>query len=166
MHLIIQIRNLFDQLVSVLTHLTNEQYTRQCGILSDATVGQHVRHILEHFVELDKGYTNGLVNYENRKRDHRIETDRDFTMTLLEALPARLLKPDRPLVLAASVDAGSEETVRVGTNYYRELLFNLEHAVHHMALLRIGVTDVAGISLPPAFGVAASTLKFRSVWAR
>lgn len=166
MHLFSPIRNLFQQLTEVVENLTDEQYTRPSTTLSDATLGQHVRHILEHFIELDKGYTGGTVNYESRNRDHRIETDRAFTTQILLALPAMLDKADKPLALTTCPDAESDDQLRIRTNYYRELLFNLDHTVHHMALLRIGIAEVSGMSLPQTFGVAASTLKFRSVWVR
>jgi hypothetical protein len=52
------------------------------------------------------------------------------------------------------------EMQKVPTNFLRELVYNIEHAVHHMALIRIGVREVAPhITLPPDFGVAASTIR-------
>jgi hypothetical protein len=47
------------------------------------------------------------------------------------------------------------------TNYYREMAYNLEHTIHHMALIRTGINDVSRISVPENFGVAISTMKYR-----
>ncbi len=45
----------------------------------------------------------------------------------------------------------------------RELLYNIEHAVHHMALIQVAVTNAfPSIELPPHFGVAYSTVQHQS----
>ena len=55
-----------------------------------------------------------------------------------------------------------EEAITIETNYYRELIYNIEHAVHHMAIMKIGIHEVAPyISLPADFGVAASTIRYK-----
>jgi len=49
----------------------------------------------------------------------------------------------------------------VETNYYRELIYNLEHTIHHMALIKVGINEVSCIAVPEGFGIATSTIKFR-----
>jgi hypothetical protein len=72
------VRNVFVQLSESLHHLSDEQYVKQSKTLFKATIGQHVRHIIELFVCLEAGYESGLVNYEKRKRDILIEKNKDF----------------------------------------------------------------------------------------
>ncbi len=105
-----------------------------------------------------------MVNYDQRKRDIKIETNRVYAISLLRAITAFLEYEDKPLVLVA--DFSGEEPCSVKTNFYRELVYNLEHTVHHMALLRIGVKEVSEIYLPDDFGVAMSTIKYRRACAR
>jgi hypothetical protein len=62
------IQNVFVQLSESLNQLSDDEYIRPSTILFNATIGQHVRHIIELFLCLEKGYGEGVVNYEKRKR--------------------------------------------------------------------------------------------------
>ena len=166
MQLQLAINNVFIQLTDTLQQLSAEQYKQPSKILFNATIGQHTRHIVELFIELDKGYETGTVNYEKRKRDYLIETDKDFAASLLFEIYNRLNKPDKELILESNYDEHSNEVIAIKSNYYREVIYNLEHTVHHMALIRVGVTEVSGIKLPEGFGVASSTIKYRKVCAQ
>ena len=155
------IKEVFDQIADILEQLTDSQYRLPGKFLSGATIGQHVRHIIELFLCLENGYDEGLVNYEKRKRDYRIETDKKLSTYLLNEILVKMERKDKPLLLIAE-DYGIElAPVNIKTNYYRELAYNLEHTIHHMALIRVGIAEVSSLSVPENFGVAYSTLKFR-----
>jgi hypothetical protein len=155
------IEDVFIQLSDALYQLTDSEYTQPSKILFNATIGQHVRHIIELFQCLENGYDEAVVNYEKRKRDYRIETDRDFAALLLRKIYRNLNKPDKHISLEAEDYNETVKTVTISSNYFREIAYNLEHTIHHMALIRVGVNEVSGITLSDEFGVAYSTLKFR-----
>jgi hypothetical protein len=159
--LLAPVRALLYQMEQLLLTLTDAQYGKQLRVLSNATLGQHTRHILEFFIELNTGYETGLVNYDNRKRDYSIETSRARAIKQINSLISGLKKEDKMLTLAADYGRDMDCTVLVSTNYQRELVYNSEHMVHHMALLRIGIQAQSGICLPEEFGVALSTIKYR-----
>ncbi|HEY4206992.1 MAG TPA: hypothetical protein VGM31_09270 [Puia sp.] len=160
MHLKTPILRLFCQLGELLERLSDEEYCRPVPLLSGASVGQHVRHVIECFLELEEGRLTGDVNYDLRKRDRRLETDRQFAGMQMAFVQYAFGKPDRPLNLHAAFDEGV--TIALSSTYYRELMHNLDHAIHHMAMIRIGVAEFSGVALPESFGVAYSTLKYRS----
>lgn len=155
------ISNSFAQMTDILEQLTDAEYTKQSRILFNATIGQHTRHIIELYTCLFNGYENNSVNYEKRKRDTRIETDRSLAVGLMQMIVNNIDKPNRTLSLESNYDEYTDDTVTVETNYYRELIYNLEHTVHHMALIRVGVNEVSSVSIPEGFGVATSTVKYR-----
>lgn len=155
------IQNVFVQLTESLQQLSNEEYTQPSPTLFNATIGQHVRHIIELFICLEQGYDTHLINYEKRKRDYTIETDKNVAIALLQQIPAALHKQDKNLLLEATYDDASSDTVIISTNYFRELVYNLEHTVHHMALIRVGINEVSQVKVPEEFGVASSTIKFK-----
>ena len=73
-------------------------------------------------------------------------------------------RPDRPnieLKIEAAEYAQGEIPVLIPSNYYREVAGNLEHTKHHMAMIRIVITEISSVCMPESFGVAFSTLKFR-----
>jgi len=159
MHLTPTIKSVFGELTEALTLLTYDEYTAPCSHLSNATIGQHVRHVIELFQCLINGYETAIVNYEARRRDQQIESDKMFAIDLLQAICGQINQADKALTLL--VRFGEKLPVAVDTNYRRELIYNLEHAIHHMALIRVGIQQISQIQLPESFGVAPSTIQYR-----
>ena len=160
------VKKVFVQLNDSLGQLSAEEYTKPSEQLFNATIGQHVRHIIELFISLEKGYATGIVNYEKRKRELAIENDKEYARQLLSGIFRSIDRPDKTLLLEANYDEHTEETLLIGTNYYREIVYNLEHTVHHMALIRVGINEVSSIQVPQEFGVAASTIKHKRACAQ
>lgn len=155
------IQNVFVQLSESVNQLSEEEYNKPSNLLFNATIGQHVRHIIELFICLENGYHEGIVNYEKRKRDYRIESDKHFASGLLKKIYLDIDKPNKDIILEAEDYDEENETISIPSNYYRELAYNLEHTIHHMALIRIGINEVSSLTVPDEFGVAYSTIKFR-----
>ncbi len=156
----------FAQIENILNHLSDAEYSMPSSILLNASIGQHVRHIIELFIELNKGYECGTVNYEKRKRDYRIETEKHFAVVLLHDILNKAQKEDKPLILEACFNDNGEEKVCMNTNYYRELAYNIEHAIHHMALIRVGIHELSNIRVDENFGIAPATIKYRKACAQ
>jgi hypothetical protein len=161
MQLQFAVNNVFTQLSLSLDQLSAEQYSMPCTNLSNSTIGQHVRHIIEMFQCLENGYVSGIVNYENRKRDSNIETDKILACDLLKSINQGLGKHDKNLVLEGVYNDDSTELMQFPTNYYREIVYNLEHTIHHMALIRVGLKELNGLDLPESYGVASATVKHK-----
>ncbi len=155
------IRNVFVQLSGSLELMSQDEFVRPCLHLSNATIGQHFRHIIEMFQCLEQGYHTGTVNYEGRKRDRAIESSRDTAKAALKSVFDQLDKDDKVIFLEGAYSDQSSELLRIATNYHREILYNLEHAIHHLALIRIGIKELKNVDLPEGYGVAPATVKFQ-----
>ena len=155
---------LIGQLENTLARVTDEEFVRQSPALGGSTIGQHVRHTLEFFLCLEGGVAIGVVNYDKRAHSREMETDRSAAMAALNRVQQFVEDALEDLELKLEVCYGREQEdfYPIGTSLSRELAYNLEHTIHHMAIIKIGLRDIAAhVHLPPDFGVAASTLRFR-----
>ncbi len=153
------IESILLQLIVVLQKLNDVEYTIPSQVLNNSSVGAHTRHIIEHFQSLLNGYDTGKVNYDIRKRDKKIESNRLLAVSLLKLISKEMNKPNKLLAL----QNGSGNNLEIGTNFFREALYNVEHTIHHMALIRIGLNEVSNITLPEKFGVAPSTIQYKKL---
>jgi uncharacterized damage-inducible protein DinB len=68
---------------------------------------------------------------------------------------------DKLLKLVTGTEQNEE--LELSSSLSRELFYVLEHAIHHMALIRVLVKDIdPEFELDPTFGVAHSTLAHRA----
>lgn len=156
------VKNIFSQLDALLQQLSDEDYSRKSNVLLQASIGQHVRHVIELFTELYAGYPSGIINYDKRKRDKQVETNRQLASQLLQDILLHMDKENKNLLLHCCFSSSDESSTCLQTNYYRELAYNIEHSIHHMALIRIGITEIHNLPMDDTFGVAAATVKYRN----
>jgi uncharacterized damage-inducible protein DinB len=153
---------IFVQISGLLEHLSNEEYSQIAHVLNGSSIGQHVRHTLEFFKCLFDGAQLGEINYDQRKRDIFLESNTLQAKALLDELSVQLSQQsmDKQLVLIQCYGEAEVEENKVDSTVLRELIYNIEHAVHHLALIRIGLKEVKpDLVLDPSFGVANSTVR-------
>lgn len=148
-----------DQFKEVLSQLPEDGYSRPCSLLSAATIGQHTRHIIELYQCLIDGYVSAEVCYDKRKRDKRIEQDVNLAINQLWQIQHTIEQPDKKLFISYELN---QKEVIIASNYYREVMYNLEHTIHHQALIKVAINHFTNIVLPVSFGVAPSTMQYRT----
>ena len=146
-----------------LDQMCDNLYTRPLDGPLSASLGTHYRHTLDHFLCLLEGMGTGLINYDERRRDPRVETSVAYARQLTEELryefrnlPTDLLQQDCRVVYSIGYEEDRPEAAR--SNLARETMFCVGHAIHHYAVLRLLCKGV-GVQLPYEFGIAPSTLK-------
>jgi hypothetical protein len=152
--------------LALLFELNGESFATLAPEPYSASIGQHYRHVLDHFLCLESGMAVGEIDYDHRKRNPRLETDLDYARATTERLiqvfrqyDLELLK--RTCIVRYSVGYGNAVPVRLPSVIARELAFCIGHAVHHYAIVRL-LCDSVGIEVVPEFGIAPSTLKHRA----
>jgi hypothetical protein len=148
-----------SSLVNVLLQLSEQTiYAEPCSALSNATIGQHTRHIIELYQCLIAGYQGGDINYDDRKRNTLYENDITAAVYAIKEIQLHLEQPDKTVKIFCHTEDAS---IGIESNYYREVLYNLEHCIHHQALIKVALLSIENIEIADGFGVAPSTLQYR-----
>ncbi|MBN8826873.1 MULTISPECIES: DinB family protein [unclassified Spirosoma] len=153
------------QLADVVGQLPVHQYTRPLDVLSGNTIGKHVRHILEFYELLVASVSTSLLNYDRRQRDLRLEVDTEEAFRRIDAIDRAVQRLDlnQTLWLEADLSESASCPVLIPSSFARELLYNIEHAIHHMALIQVAVrASFPMVYLPAHFGVAYSTIQYNN----
>jgi len=153
------INNSLNELIVLLRQLPAAVYSEPCPQLSNATIGEHTRHIIEMFQCLQSQYESGIVNYDLRERNYRIQTETKAALTAMSEILNALDKPNKSIELRQNVDG---EEICIESNYFRELLYNLEHCIHHQALIKVALIGNEDLVVSDHFGVARSTIEYRN----
>lgn len=151
--------NTLSELTDLLNQLNTQEYTNPVNHLSNATIGQHTRHIIELFQCLINNYETGTVNYDSRLRSRKIETDIKYAVACIESIMQSINKVDIEMLLEQNLEG---QTNQIKTSYLRELFYNLEHCIHHQALIKVALFDNSKILVSENFGVAPSTIQYRN----
>lgn len=157
-HLFEETKVVLVQLIESLNKLNYDAYIHKIEPLNNSSIGEHVRHIIELFQQLEVGYNTGVLNYDARKRDVRIQQNLDFAIESIAKIVESITKENKKIQLITLL---TDDENLIETNYYRELMYNLEHCIHHQALLKIGFNYLGIDKLPEDYGVAKSTLIYR-----
>lgn len=155
---------ILGQLADVISGMDEKDFVKPSPTLSNSTVGQHLRHTLEFFLCLEQGFEKGVVNYDKRAHDKLIESDKFIALGAIGRIKdfIKAQSTDKALKLEVGYERDNESCISIDTNYFRELTYNIEHAVHHMAIMKIGIREVAAyVQLPADFGIAVSTVRYR-----
>ena len=153
-----------QQIRTLITSFQEEQYQYKSQLLSDTSIGQHVRHILEFYLCLLNGVSRGLVNYDDRNRDLELEQNPSFALAFIDKLciDIQALNPDQELQLAGNFSSEVKTINAIKTSINRELAYCLEHSIHHQALIKIGLIEQKMDHLiNDSFGIAPATIRYR-----
>jgi hypothetical protein len=164
MNLTLACTQILSQLTGLIEQIEEADFSRPSEALGKSTIGQHLRHTLEFFICMESGFKSGVINYDKRAHDKLIESDKYIALNTLGRITDFIneLNSSRPLKLEVSYDLSGDTFITIDTNVTRELVYNIEHAIHHMAIMKIGVREVAPyIKLASDFGVAASTVRYK-----
>ncbi len=150
----------------ILQAVSDQQYVFNDSPFYKSGVGDHMRHILDHYSSFFDGL-EGKVDYDARIRGTEIEKSRKAAISLCHELVGKLVEMEEDGIpmeheVAVKSNEGTEEVNNPfsTSSVMRELQFLISHTVHHYALIAF-ILRTQGVSVPDTFGVAPSTLRYQ-----
>jgi hypothetical protein len=152
--------------LALLFELRDQAYCHVASAPFNASVGQHYRHVLEHFQSLIRGISPREINYDARERNPRLQAEVSYaSIATCDVLCALKRYSEQTLALPCkvitSVGYGVSNPSTFASNVSRELAYCIGHAIHHYAIVRL-ISHEVGVTVPAEFGVAPSTVIHRA----
>ena len=152
-----------ESLHSLLKVLTDDQYVTKIIHLRDATIGAHVRHSIELLQCVRDGYSINKIDYVNRYRNLEIEKNKLLAQNLLIELKETIYSEDKELQL---INEQANLNTPIKTTYFREIVYNTEHTIHHLALIKVALLELNLNIVDENFGMAYSTIQYNASLAK
>jgi len=164
-HLIRSNIHFLGQAERLLSSFGDAEFCCEVEAFYGSTLGQHLRHCLDHYRSFLDGLALAKVDYDHRTRAEILECSTEAALaevlrvkTELEALQ----EGEQPVGLLVKMDCGGADQEWQPSTIGRELQFLVSHTVHHFAMIG-GMCKCLGLGLEEGFGVAPSTLRHREM---
>jgi len=129
----------------------------------DAQIGAHTRHVHDHFDAFFLGCEHGTLDYNRRTRNSPAETDLQLCLREHRRIIGTL-KNQAPhcsdLRVISEIDCRTSRNIELASTVDRELLYLINHTIHHVALISLKLSQ-HGIAVPPHLGLAPGTASYR-----
>lgn len=146
-----------------LSAVPAERYAEPSTSMGGGTIGQHVRHALDHFCAALTTPACDPIDYDQRQRGGRVETDLNAARSEVRRMREIVQGLDEAAmntpVTARVMLTGAGETADLRSTLGRELFFATHHAIHHHAMMK-SIGREFGLETPAGFGTAPSTINY------
>lgn len=153
------------QVTDLLDLMNNQNYSQSLTTFNGSSVGQHIRHIIDFYLCLINGLEVANINYDHRERNPNIEKDCLTAKNMIRIVASKVQKVDieQQVMVCSSFVADENIALKsISSSVGRELMYAYDHAIHHLAMIKIGMKiHFPEIPISNDLGVAPSTLKYR-----
>jgi uncharacterized damage-inducible protein DinB len=137
-------------------------YSSAMPIIGGASIGAHLRHILDFYTAFYFGAKNGRIDYDIRQRNSETENKLNCGIvqlsTTIEQLEGMLHSTNREVEVNSAVEIDSSSDFGP-SNLLRELQTLHSHTTHHMAIIAIAL-KLNNVFIDDDFGKAPSTILY------
>jgi uncharacterized damage-inducible protein DinB len=149
-----------DDIAAIVMSIDDATYVARPIAEVSGSIGEHVRHCLDHIGALVAAGASKPLSYDRRGRGTAVERDPAEALRLIMRLKSAVDRwgeraMDEPLcVLSMLTVAG--DTVTGWSTLGRELAFVNSHTIHHEAMIAV-LLSLAGLDIPDRLGLAPAT---------
>jgi uncharacterized damage-inducible protein DinB len=151
---------LLDELDSLLSEVASEVYCARFANEISGSIGEHVRHCLDHVSALLAADSSATLSYDRRQRGTAVETDPAEAvrqiLRLKRGLEAWSTRSLDETIRVTSMISASGASVTGWSTLARELAFVMSHTIHHQAIIGV-LLAVHGHAVSDRFGHSPST---------
>ena len=153
-----------DQAIQMIESIGDAEYCHTDSRLFTSGIGEHVRHVVEHYLMFLNGLSAGSIDYDARERDLRISSQRSFATESIKSLQLQLEAiPCQDSFIRVKMMTSDQDELNTpwsDSSLSRELQYLQAHTIHHYALIAM-ILRLQNFEPSSEFGVAPSTLKYR-----
>ena len=151
---------LLDELDSLLTEIASDVYCARFATEVSGSIGEHVRHCLDHVSALLAADSSITLSYDRRQRGTTVETDpTEAVRQILQlkcGIEAWSTRSMDETIRVTSMISPSGGAVTGWSTLGRELAFVVSHTIHHQAIIGV-LLAIHGHTVPDRFGHSPST---------
>ncbi|MGO2356354.1 MAG: hypothetical protein ACTH58_16655 [Marinomonas foliarum] len=152
----------FSQASRCLQMLDDDAYQASMKPVVNSSIGEHFRHWLDVFNAV---YQAGIViDYNQRRRGHRVETSRSVALVEIDELTNWLTglsekELKKNVNVLTEVSVLHTQACLMSSTLEREITFAALHANHHFAMVKIAA-NLMNKPIDDDFGIAPATATF------
>ena len=157
---------IINQLIEVIQQLSREDYCKSLNIYNGSTIGKHFRHIHDFYACLLVKENGEIVDYCKRERVEEFENNPDSIVSSFYSIRSAIksLNPDKEVMVFGDFENENGRRPIVKSSLGREMMYAYDHAVHHLAIIKLGIrAEFPDVIIDDNIGVAASTLKHQLI---
>ena len=150
------------QVETILDIIDKDSSDRAETTYRNRSLGKHVRHIIDHILAFKAAEKSGLLDYDRRNRGSDIEVNWETAREFLAGVREWLVNAEPrclPLRVKSEIDCLASVSELFESNSDRELLYLINHTIHHIAYMRL-LMEREGYQLPEHIGLSPSTASY------
>lgn len=153
------------QIVDIINQLSDVAYSMPMDILDGSTLGKHFRHIWGFYQCIAVSRESENLDYAQRAREVQLELSTSSAIEAYKILISDLehLNDDQAITVISDFHTQDCPRVQIQSTIGRELMYAYDHAIHHLAIIKIAIkVALPEVKLSESLGVAPSTLRFNN----
>lgn len=146
---------------AVVSAVSSEAYRARPFPNLSGSIGEHVRHCLEHVDALVSSDRSSDLSYDHRQRGTVVERDPAAALRSIQLLRIKIAvgrwsaSAHEPIFVSSTISGDGDVATGMST-LAREMTFVLNHTIHHQATIGL-LASLQGCGVPEGFGYAHST---------